>query len=134
MKILLDTHALLWFFAGHENMSQVSRVLVEDIQNLKLISIASVWEMAIKQSQGRLNLGQDATHYIVSKLTFEDFSILPIQLNHLELICRLPFYHRDPFDRLLISQSIVEQVPILTKDKLFEKYPVTCIWDSAPQD
>jgi PIN domain nuclease of toxin-antitoxin system len=129
MKILLDTHAILWFFAGSEKISQTAKKLIDDVKNLKLISIASAWEMAIKQSQGKLELSKTASQYITEKLVFKDFSLLPIQLDHLELISSLTFHHRDPFDRILIAQAIIEKVPILTKDKFFENYPVQCIWN-----
>ncbi|MEB3191072.1 MAG: type II toxin-antitoxin system VapC family toxin [Snowella sp.] len=129
MKILLDTHTLLWFFEGNIEISQLAKSSIEDTKNQKLISIASVWEMSIKQSQNKLDLEKLAADYIADKLCFADFSLLPIQLNHLVLISTLPFHHRDPFDRLLISQSITENIPILSKDKAFDSYSVKRIWN-----
>jgi PIN domain nuclease of toxin-antitoxin system len=130
MKLLLDTHTLLWFFSGNSNISPTVRLLIEDTQNQKLISVASIWEMAIKQSQSKLDLKKSASDYVEEKISFDDFELLPIQLNHLRLISTLPFYHRDPFDRLLIAQSIAEQVPILSKDKAFDQYSVARIWNN----
>jgi len=130
MQLLLDTHTLLWFFSGNSNISPKVRLLIEDTQNQKLISVASIWEMAIKQSQSKLDLKKSAADYVEEKISFDDFELLPIQLHHLRLISTLPFYHRDPFDRLLIAQSITEQVPILSKDKAFDQYSVARIWNN----
>ena len=133
MKLLLDTHALLWFFSGNTKISETAKVLIENPQNHKFISIASIWEMAIKQSQGKLDLEVTAAQYIKEKLAMDDFSLLPIKIEHLELVSSLPFHHRDPFDRLLISQSITEQIPILSSDKAFDQYPVKRIWNDDNQ-
>ncbi len=133
MKLLLDTHALLWFFSGNDKISETAKLLIENPQNLKFISIATLWEMAIKQSQGKLDLEVTAAQYVKEKLAADDFSLLPVKIAHLELISSLPFHHRDPFDRLLISQSITEQIPILSSDKAFAQYPVKRIWNDDNQ-
>lgn len=96
MQVLLDTHALIWFFSGNEKLNGTARNLIEDINNIKYISVASVWEMAIKQSQGKLTLSVSLEHYIAEKLQLEDFNLLQIKLSHLNLVCQLPFYHKDP--------------------------------------
>ena len=129
MEILLDTHAFIWFFSGNSKLSQTAKNMIEDINNLKLISLASVWEMAIKQSKGKLTLGLPLDKYINRKLNLDDFELLPIQLNHLKLITSLPFYHNDPFDRLLISQSTIENIPILSCDSAFNSYNINVIWN-----
>lgn len=129
MRLLLDTHTLLWFFSGNDKISDTAKILIENPQNHKFISIASIWEMAIKQSQGKLDLEVTAAQYVKEKLIADDFSLLPVQIEHLELISSLPFHHRDPFDRLLISQSITEQIPILSSDKAFNQYSVKRIWN-----
>ena len=128
MKQLIDTHTLLWFTMGNPRISDNLRLQIENNDNL--LSIASVWEMAIKQSQSKLDLKKSAADYVEEKISFDDFELLPIQLHHLRLISTLPFYHRDPFDRLLIAQSITEQVPILSKDKAFDQYSVARIWNN----
>jgi len=110
MQVLLDTHALLWFFSGNENISITARELIEDTNNLKYISFASVWEMAIKQSKGRLNLSLLIDDYIQQKIQLTDFQILDIQLSHLQTVSSLPFHHNDPFDRLLIAQAMVKNL------------------------
>jgi len=102
---------------------------MEDINNQKLISIASVWEMAINLSKGKLTLSLPLENYITQKLNLEYFELLPIQLNHLAIISTLPFHHQDPFDRLLIAQATVENLPILSIDVAFDAYKINRIWN-----
>ena len=128
MKYLLDTHSLIWFFAGHPNLSNKVREIMEDDNHQKLISLVSVWEMGIKQSKGNFNLSLPLEDYINNKIKLEDFDLLPIKLNHVSLITSLPFHHNDPFDRLLIAQSIIENIPILSKDIAFDAYDVNRLW------
>ncbi|GCE92148.1 hypothetical protein NIES46_01830 [Arthrospira platensis NIES-46] len=129
MRLLLDTHTILWFFMGNSRLSDKVRDLVEDGHNHKLISVATVWEMSIKQSQNKLTLEKTASDYIEEKIRLDDFELLPIQLNHLRILSSLPFYHKDPFDRLLIAQAMQENIPILSKDMAFYAYPIQRIWD-----
>lgn len=129
MKFILDTHALIWFFSGHSNLSNTVRELMEDTNHEKFISIASVWEMAIKQSKGKLTLLVPLENYITQKINLEDFALLYIQLTHLGIISNLPFHHNDPFDRLLIAQAIAENIPIMSRDGVFDAYPVKRIWN-----
>ncbi|MDT9294078.1 MAG: type II toxin-antitoxin system VapC family toxin [Arthrospira platensis PCC 7345] len=129
MRLLLDTHTVLWFFMGNSQLSDKVRDLVEDGHNHKLISVATVWEMSIKQSQNKLTLEKTASDYIEEKIRLDDFELLPIQLNHLRILSSLAFYHKDPFDRLLIAQAMQENIPILSKDMAFYAYPIQRIWD-----
>ena len=130
MRLLLDTHTLIWFFAGNSQLSATARILIEDEDNNKLVSIASIWEMAIKESKGHLNLSLPLHEYIAQKLSLEDFNLLNINLDHLSQIVTMPFYHKDPFDRLLIAQAIMEGIPILSKDSAFDAYSknLNLIW------
>ena len=130
MRLLLDTHTLIWFFAGDSQLSTNARILIEDEDNNKLVSIASIWEMAIKESKGHLNLSLPLHEYIAQKLSLEDFNLLNINVDHLSQIVTLPFYHKDPFDRLLIAQAIMEGIPILSKDSAFDAYSknLNLIW------
>ena len=130
MRLLLDTHTLIWFFAGDSQLSANARILIEDEDNNKLVSIASIWEMAIKESKGHLNLSLPLHEYIAQKLSLEDFNLLNINLDHLSQIVTMPFYHKDPFDRLLIAQAIMEGIPILSKDSAFDAYSknLNLIW------
>ncbi|NEQ74409.1 MAG: type II toxin-antitoxin system VapC family toxin [Okeania sp. SIO2C9] len=129
MRLLLDTHSLIWFFTGSSNLSDTGRILMENPTHQKLISLASVWEMAIKQSKGKLTLTLPLEPYIEEKIKLEDFATLPIKLKHLSLVSNLPFHHNDPFDRLLIAQAITEKIPILSRDSIFDQYNVNRIWN-----
>jgi len=127
MRTLLDTHAFLWGIAGDRRMSPHARDLFIGPSNL-LMSIASIWEILIKVQLGKLNLPQPAGPYVIRKLAENRIETLPIHLDHLLAFERLPLHHRDPFDRILIAQSIEEDLPIVTADSSFSRYPVDVIW------
>ena len=129
MKLLLDTHSLIWFFSGDPKLSNTAQIYMEYVKDQKLISLATVWEMAIKQSKNKLTLPLPLEDYIQQKLKLEDFELLPINLNHLAIISSLPFFHNDPFDRLIIAQAIVEKIPILSRDLAFDYYSIQRVWD-----
>jgi PIN domain nuclease of toxin-antitoxin system len=128
MQVLLDTHTLIWFFQGNENFSEKMRLLIEDENNEKLISIVSVWEMSIKQSIGKLKFSLPVKTFIEQKLAFNDFKLLNINLDHIDVITTLPLQHRDPFDRILIAQAMVEKIPIISVDTVFDAYSITRLW------
>jgi len=128
MRLLLDTHSFIGFFMGNPKLSTIARTLIEDENNEKLISVASIWEMGIKQSLGKLNVGLPIKDYIEQKLSLLDFNLLNINLDHIAVITTLPFHHRDPFDRLLIAQAMVEKLPILSVDSIFDAYPIQKLW------
>jgi PIN domain nuclease of toxin-antitoxin system len=128
MQVLLDTHTLIWFFQGNENFSEKMRLLIEDENNEKLISIVSVWEMSIKQSIGKLKFSLPIKTFIEQKLALNDFNLLNINLDHIDVITTLPLQHRDPFDRILIAQAMVEKIPIISVDTVFDAYSITRLW------
>jgi PIN domain nuclease of toxin-antitoxin system len=128
MRLLLDTHTLIWFFAGDFQLSSMARILIEDEDNNKRASVARSWEMAIKNSKNYLNFDLPFQEYIDQKLSWEDFNLLNINLEHLNAIVTMPFHHKDPFDRLLIAQAMLEVIPILSKDSAFDAYPINRIW------
>ncbi len=128
MRLLLDTHTFLWFVEDNINLSQNARTLIEDEANQPLLSLASVWEIAIKTSIGKLNLKQPFEVFIPQQISLNSFTLLDIRLEHIAGIISLPQYHRDPFDRLLIAQAIHEQIPIISTDVAFDQYPVTRLW------
>lgn len=109
-------------------MSQNARSLIEDSSNEVFLSICSLWEMAIKLSIGKLNLAQPFEVLIPEQMSLNRIELLPIEIGHTLLITRLPFHHRDPFDRMLIAQAIVEELPILGVDPAFDAYPVERFW------
>ena len=127
MKALLDTHAFLWALAGDARMSRHARDVFAGSADL-FLSIASIWEIVIKVQSGKLNLPRPAGPYVLRKLAENRISSLPISIDHLLAVERLPMHDRDPFDRMLIAQSIEEDWPIITADPKFKQYPVQIIW------
>jgi PIN domain nuclease of toxin-antitoxin system len=127
MKAILDTHAFLWALAGDARMSSRARDIFAGSTDLSL-SIASVWEILIKVQSGKLNFPRPAGPYLLSRLAENRIKKLSISIDHLLAFERLPLHHRDPFDRILIAQSIEENWPIITADPMFRQYPIQVIW------
>lgn len=120
MRQLLDTHSFIWFVMGNPRITPRVRALIEDNENL--LSIASIWEMAIKHSSGKLSFGIPFELFIEQQVRPNGIELLNINLDHINVVASLPFHHRDPFDRLLIAQAMVEQIPILSADSVFDNY------------
>jgi PIN domain nuclease of toxin-antitoxin system len=127
VRLLLDTHAFLWFVSGDERMSRRARRALEADGAQPVLSAASVWEMAIKAGLGRLALPAPVAEYVAEKVA-QGFSILPIDWPHAAAVEQLARHHRDPFDRLLAAQALSEQLPLVTSDAIFESYGVKVIW------
>ena len=127
MKLLLDTHTFLWFINDNPKLSATALALLES-DHAVLLSTASLWEIAIKYSLGKLNLSSSYEEFITQQILRTDIDVLSIQISHLTTVSRLPFHHRDPFDRMLIAQSIVEDVPLLSADSIFDAYPIKRLW------
>jgi len=127
MKAILDTHAFLWAIAGDTRMSQHARDIFRGPSDL-LLSMASIWEIIIKVQLGKLDLPQPAGPYVLGKLAENGIKTLAINLDHLLAFERLPMHHRDPFDRMLIAQSLEEDLPLVTADPAFNTYSVRVIW------
>jgi PIN domain nuclease of toxin-antitoxin system len=128
MRVLLDTHAFLWFVLGDEQLSHNARLSIEDPGNEKLVSPASYWEIAIKISLNKYTLSQPYEAFMQKGIASNGFIILPLELKHTAVLTTLPFHHRDPFDRLIVAQAMVENIPVISGDAAFAAYPVTCIW------
>ena len=128
MKILLDTNSFLWFISGSERLSINARERIADLDNQLFLSSASLWEIAIKVSIEKLELLQPYNQLIPQQLEENDINILPIELSHLTTVVELPFYHRDPFDRLIIAQALTEDLPVVSPDSLFSQYAIKLIW------
>lgn len=126
MKLLLDTHTFIWLIADAPQLSGYAKTAVLD--NELCLSIASLWEMAIKISLGKLSINDNLAAYFRRHLQHNTIELLPIQLEELEIASQLPHHHKDPFDRLIASQSIRFQIPLLSKDKIFDRYGVERIW------
>ncbi len=127
MDLLIDTHAFIWFMNGDNQLSTTVKDLIVDTSNKCFLSIASVWEIAIKSSLNKLDLRGDFDQ-IAQFLNENDIELLPITFAHVQELVRLNFYHRDPFDRIIIAQAIIENLAIATKDSIFKKYGVDIIW------
>lgn len=125
MKLLLDTHIFFWFIAGSLNLSSNARSLIEDLANEKFVSAANLWEIAIKHGLGKLDLSDDFDVLFPKQLEINGFEMLPIKIGHLSSLIALPFHQRDPFDRLLIGQTISENMQIVSVDEIFDSYKIT---------
>ena len=128
MRLLLDTHSFLWFLLDDPQLSTTVNELIVDPNNDIEVSPATYWEIAIKISLGKYELPEPYDVFIEREMVTNDFHILPIDPKHTAALTTLPFHHRDPFDRLLIVQAMVEQIPILSVDAAFDAYPVTRLW------
>lgn len=128
MKILLDTNVFLWFISGSERLSIDVRDKIADLENQLVLSSASLWEIAIKVSIGKLELLEPYSQLIPQQLEENDINILPIELSHLSTVVGLPFHHRDPFDRLIIAQALTEDLPVVSADSVFSQYAIKLIW------
>ncbi len=129
MNLLLDTHTLLWFIAGSTRISSEAKRLVESAEHRKFVSTASIWEIAIKVSIGKMSLAEPFNYLFPRQLQINGFELLPIAIEHSSLVTTLPFHHRDPFDRMLVAQSLVEEMPIVSIDAAFDRYSVDRRWD-----
>ena len=124
MKLLLDTHIFIWWADHPEKLSPAALSALEDEANELLLSVASVWEMQIKIRLGRLKLSLPLKELIGSQQETNDLKILPVALTHVLALDALPFHHKDPFDRLLIAQSIEEDATLVSADSQFSAYLV----------
>ncbi len=128
MRILLDTQAFLWWITDDTRLSATARELIGDGGNQLLLSTASAWEIAIKTQIGRLSLPDSPVRFVPGQLATNAIEPLPVLLAHGLRVAELPLLHRDPFDRLLVSQCQVEKLPILTADALVSQYDVDVLW------
>lgn len=123
MRTIIDTHILIWFLEGNPTLSKSRRQLIAAAQNEIFVSIASLWEIAIKISIGKLAMAKPISD-VIKQITTQNIEILPISTDHILKVSSLPFHHRDPFDRIIIAQSQVENLPIITDDADFANYNV----------
>jgi PIN domain nuclease of toxin-antitoxin system len=128
VKLLLDTQVFLWMVSNASELSPKARRLAVAGENFLYLSLASVWEMAIKISLGKLKLAEPIESFITEALLENNIRQLEINFRHVARVADLPFHHRDPFDRLLVSQAQVEDLHILSADKAFDRYEVRRLW------
>jgi PIN domain nuclease of toxin-antitoxin system len=128
VNLLLDTHTLLWIAEDDPSLSPTAASLITDPQNSKFVSIASLWEIAIKVSIGKLGLRQPFEGFVNALNGTPAITILPIADVDLIKVAQLPFHHRDPFDRLLAAQALTRGMAVVGEDAAFELYGVTRLW------
>ena len=124
---LLDTHTLIWFIGGNEELSQTARQSIEAENAVNFVSIASLWEIAIKISLGKLEL-KTPFKEINRQLLENGFEILPVTFEDTLTVSNMPFHHRDPFDRIIIAQALTNGLTIISRDELFSSYNVKVLW------
>ena len=128
MNVLLDTHAFLWFIEDSPKLSAEARSVIEDGSNAPLLNVVSLWEMAIKISLGKLVLTEPFETMVPEQLDRNGIDQLGIDFEHVTQVSKLPFHHRDPFDRLLVAQALVEELPIVSADGSLDAYGVRRLW------
>jgi len=126
-KYLLDTHVFLWMMQSPDNLSAFAESILES-ENKLFLSHASIWEMAIKIKIQKLNVGVLLSDFVDLSIAKHRLELFPISVPHIYYTQELPLHHRDPFDRLLIAQSIFENMPIVSADDIFDSYGIQRIW------
>ena len=128
IKLLLDTHTFIWWDSSPNHLSDTVMNLLTNPNNIKLLSVASIWEMQIKSSLGKLDLKLSLDKIIEGQVKENDFEILPIFQNHVLYLEQLPLHHKDPFDRILIAQANCENAILISRDNIFQRYKVNLKW------
>jgi PIN domain nuclease of toxin-antitoxin system len=128
VRLLLDTHALLWTLLSDSALSPAARAAIVDPENEIIVSAASAWEIATKHRIGKLPEAQDAARNLAAHLDEANFTILPISLDHALAAGALPGAHKDPFDRMLIAQAQIERLTVVTADRIFQDFAVAVLW------
>ena len=128
MKILLDTHAFLWFVTNDRELSQTAKKLFLDEENELYLSAVTGFEIAQKYSLGKLQLTEKPSEFITNRIDANNLIELPIFMAHTTVLEKLPRHHRDPFDRLLVAQAMIEKVPLLSADEQLSAYPIKRLW------
>ena len=126
-KLLLDTHALIWFLRGDSELSPTANSAMRDPENVRFVSMASLWEIAIKVNLGKIQFDFQLKDF-AALISANHFEILPIEFEHTVRVGTLPLHHRDPFDRMLIAQASVNDLTIVTRDLYFPDYGVPVLW------
>lgn len=126
-SFLIDTHTFIWYAIGDKRLSGKAKSHI-DSSAAKCISVASLWEMAIKSSLGKLTFNAPFNEVITDQIQINNYQILAAEKAHIFKIHELPFHHRDPFDRLMIAQAQIEDLPIISADKKFDSYDLKRVW------
>ena len=123
MKLLLDTHTMIWVFAEPRLLSAQAKNAIADEENDVFVSVVSPWEIAIKRSKKRLHAPDDLDQAV----TAHQFRLLPVQLRHTKAIGSMPHHHGDPFDRMLVAQAMIDGLTLVTSDRTLRRYPVATL-------
>ena len=128
MKVLLDTHAFLWLITDDDRLSEKARQTFLNPENSLFFSAASLWEICIKKSLGEISLKDGWFQTIQEEMEINTIQWLPIEMTHCAEVTKLPFHNRDPFDRMLIAQAIIEEMKLMSRDSRLSKYTIELIW------
>ena len=128
MRLLLDTHAFLWFVLDEPQLSSTAKALIGDPNNEIDVSPATYWEIAIKVSIGKYILSEPLQEFLEREIAVNRFNILAVEPRHVTPLTTLPFHHKDPFDRLLVAQAIVENIPLVSNDSVLDAYSIRRLW------
>jgi PIN domain nuclease of toxin-antitoxin system len=128
VRVLLDTHVLLWWLAGDDRLPPGVGDLIDDPATRVHVSSASLWELVVKTAVGRLRLDDDPAVLFTEPLDAAGFRVLPVDRRHVLALPELPDLHRDPFDRMLVAQALVEDLDVVTGDQQVRRYPVRVVW------
>jgi PIN domain nuclease of toxin-antitoxin system len=128
MKYLLDTHVFLWWNLGDSQLSENAASIISDGNNEIFLSAVSAWEIAIKVAKKRLTIPEEPVRFVPSRMHLHGFQPLPVQIHHATRVYQLPMYHTDPFDRLLIAQSQIESIPLISLDTMIHNYDLEVVW------
>lgn len=127
-RFLLDTHTFLWMASEPHRLSPMAREVIDSTESQLILSVASVWELAIKSSLGKLELPSSVGSFVEEQLTATRSTLLEIRARHAVAVETLPWHHRDPFDRLLIAQAALENLALLSRDTAFDNYAIERVW------
>lgn len=127
MVYLLDTHAYLWFLEGSAELSGKVKNIIEDTSHTKYVSLVSFWEISLKLSLQKLEISIPYQE-LMAQAILNGFEVMPLTFQHTQSIINLPFFHKDPFDRMLIGQAVTENITILSRDEKFSLYPISVVW------
>ena len=128
MRILLDSHALLWYLLADERLPPPVGELIEDSSTHVAVSVASLWELTLKAVDGRLRLPSASEHFLLDSVAEAGFEVVAVQERHVAALPELPAIHSDPFDRMIVAQALVEDMDLVTGDEAMRRYPVRTIW------
>jgi PIN domain nuclease of toxin-antitoxin system len=128
MKYLLDTHTFLWMISYPDSLSKKAKSIIENSDNNLFLSSASGWEIVIKYQIGKLELPEEPVSYVIKQMKDNYIEDLPIIMAHSLYVHNLPEIHKDPFDRIIIAQSVIEKIPIISCDSIISKYNVEIVW------